>query len=153
MRNLEKIIKTKLRKFLNENVNKDLSLDALNFIKEYLNIKSDILLVNKNSRFDDISMSQQMASVKYDDRSNKFIVQINFDDTKNGFVRRLAHELVHAKQMEDGRLKIKDEKIWFDGKSISWKEYKELYHSDEIPKFEEEAFDQERIISNAFWNR
>jgi len=77
MRNLEKIIKTKLRKFLNENVNKDLSLDALNFIKEYLNIKSDILLVNKNSRFDDISMSQQMASVKYDDRSNKFIVQIN----------------------------------------------------------------------------
>ncbi len=153
MKDLEKIIKTKLRKFLNENVNKDLSLDALNFIKEYLNIKSDILLVNKNSRFDDISMSQQMASVKYDDRSNKFIVQINFDDTKNGFVRRLAHELVHAKQMEDGRLKIKDEKIWFDGKSISWKEYKELYHSDEIPKFEEEAFDQERIISNAFWNR
>lgn len=93
-----------------------------------------------------------MASVGFSD-SNKYTININFNDTKFGFVRRLAHELVHVKQMEDGRLKVIDNKVYFDGQVYTNDEYKRLYHSDEIPKFEEEAFEQERLIANLYWNK
>ena len=144
-------MKTTIREFLNENTDYDFKNDVLDFIKKYLNIKSEILLKHTTKNFDTESMSQQMASVRFS--NNKYVININFNDTKFGFVRRLAHELIHVKQMEDGRLKVIDDKIYFDGDFYTNDDYKRLYHSDEIPKFEEEAFEQERIIANLYWNK
>lgn len=142
-------IKTTIREFLNEN-NLDFKYDALQFIKDYLDIKSEISLKHTTKNFDTESMSQQMASVGFSDNNN-YTINIDFNDTKFGFVRRLAHELVHVKQMEDGRLKVMNNKVYFDGHVYTNDDYKILYHSDEIPKFEEEAFEQERLIANLYW--
>jgi len=151
MKDLKQFIKTTIREYLNENTDYDFKNDVLDFIKKYLNIKSEILLKHTTKNFDTQSMSQQMASVGFS--NNTYVININFNDTKFGFVRRLAHELIHVKQMEDGRLKVIDDKIYFDGKVYTNDDYKRLYHSDEIPKFEEEAFEQERIIANLYWNK
>lgn len=125
--------------------------DVLSFILKLLNIKSKISLNHDSSNFDSTTFSQQMASVGFSKNKN-FIININFNDTKFGFVRRLSHEIYHIKQMEDGRLKMLDNgSISFDGVLYTKEEYEKMYHSDEMPKFEEEAFDQERIISNLYW--
>jgi len=137
---------------LNENESSDFKYDALHFIKDYLDIKSEIILKHTTKNFDTESMTQQMASVGFSG-SNKYTININFNDTKFGFVRRLAHELVHVKQIEDGRLKVINNKVYFDGDEYTEDDYKRLYHTDEIPKFEEEAFEQERIIANLYWNK
>lgn len=143
---------TTIREFLNENTNLDFKYDALQFIKDYLDIKSEISLKHTTKNFDTETMTQQMASVGFSD-SNKYTININFNDTKFGLVRRLAHELVHVKQMEDGRLRVINNKVYFDGNEYTDDDYKRLYHSDEIPKFEEEAFEQERLIANLYWNK
>jgi hypothetical protein len=126
--------------------------NVLNFIKNYLNVKSKITLKHTNKNFDSQSMSQQMASVSYNN-DNNYVININFNDTKHGFVRRLAHELIHVKQMEGGRLKVINNEIQFDDEVYTKNDYIRLYHSDKIPKFEEEAFEQEKLIANLYWNK
>lgn len=146
-------IKITLLEFLKESENIDYKEDALSFIKNYLNITSNIVLKNVASKFNKDSLSQINANVGFSD-SDIYTININFNDTKFGFVRRLAHELVHVKQMESGRLrKIDDNKISFDDIVYTSKEYDEMYHSDEMLPFEEEAFDKERVIANAYWNK
>ena len=146
-----KDLKILIEQVLYESNNDDFKNDVLNFIKKYLNIKSDITIIHTKKSFDNESMTQQMASVTY--KYNRYIVYINFNETQFGFVRRLAHELIHVKQMEDGRLKIIGDKISFDGEVYTEDDYERMYHSDDIPKFEEEAFEQERIISNLYWKK
>ena len=127
----------------------DYTKDALEFFKKELGIKSDIVLVQSKSSFDPISMSQTHghASAKKD---NKFYVGIDFNETKNRFIRTLAHELVHVKQMEDNRLRFEDNKIIFDEEKMTYDEYQKKYHSDDIPKFEDEAFTLERVLQNKY---
>jgi len=127
----------------------DYTKNALEFFKKELGIKSDIVLVQSKSSFDPISMSQTHghATAKKD---NKFYVAIDFNETKNRFIRTLAHELVHVKQMEDNRLRFEDNKIIFDDEKMTYNEYQEKYHSDDIPKFEDEAYTLERVLQNKY---
>jgi len=127
----------------------DYTKNALEFFKKELGIKSDIVLVQSKSSFDPISMSQTHghATAKKD---NKFYVAIDFNETKNRFIRTLAHELVHVKQMEDNRLRFEDNKIIFDDEKMTYDEYQEKYHSDDIPKFEDEAYTLERVLQNKY---
>lgn len=56
--------------------------------------------------------------------------------------------------MESGRLIYNnDVSVSFDGIIYTKDDYKRMYHSDDIPKFEEEAFEQERVLSNLFFSR
>ncbi len=122
---------------------------AFDFIKNYLGIKSNVILKDKKNKL--VGDSQSMAGVGFP-KDNTFTVEISFADTINGFVRRLAHEMVHVKQIEDGRLVlVNDDEFVFDGKKYNFKTYQQTYHEDTYP-FETEAFDQERTIANAFWN-
>jgi len=127
----------------------DYTKDALEFFKKELGIKSDIVLVQSKSGFDPMSMSQLMGSVT-SKKDNKFYVAVNFNETKNRFIRVLAHELVHVKQMEDGRLRFEGDKIIFDDEKMTYDEYQKRYYSDDIPKFEDEAFTQERVLQNKY---
>lgn len=137
--------------YFDSNLNKDFIKEALVFIKEFLEIKSNIILINKTSKMNMNLLTQDMASVKYINGS--YYVTINFSDTKFGIVRRLSHELVHVKQMETGKLRIIDkDKVNFNGTVYTKKDYEKLYYERLLP-FEEEAFEKERIIANAFWNR
>lgn len=142
----------KFDEFLNESVSNDLKSDALEFIKKYLGIKSKVSLNHTPSKYNKDLSGYNMANVGFSN-SKGFEINIDFNETKFGFVRRLAHEMVHVKQIEDGRLKRSGDNFSFDGKIYSKKEYEKSYHQDKIPEFEEEAFDQERIIANAFWNK
>lgn len=142
-----------IKEQLNEAENDRLASDVVDFVKKHLRIKSDIVLKHKPSKFNSDFLTQQMASVGQK-RGGKYEIYIDFKDTKFGFVRRLVHELVHVKQMESGKLKISDNNTAsFNGKVYTMDDYKRLYHSDEMPEFEEEAFDKERLISNLYWNR
>lgn len=125
---------------------------VLDFVKKYLMIKSDIVLVNKTNSFDATNKSQTMAQVSLP-IGGVYHIAINFNDTKFGFVRRVAHECVHVKQMESGRLIIRDrDEIVFDGELTTLADYQTKYHTD-VPKFEEEAFDMEKIVANAYWKK
>lgn len=137
--------------FLNENNEIDRYKNiAVDFIKKLLNIKSDVILKNQSSKFDFDNNTQNMAGVSFP-VNGVFTINIDFNDTKFGFIRRLSHEMVHVKQIEDGRLiKIDDTTFKFDGVIYDYKKYKSMYH-DELPKFEEEAFGMERILANKFW--
>jgi hypothetical protein len=140
----------KIAHLLNENNNAELRTDALNFIKNYLGIKSKVVLKHATHQLDTAFLTQQMAGVGRA-QGGTYEIQINFNDTQFGFVRRLAHELVHVKQMESGKLKfVGNDTVSFNGKKISKDEYKAMYHSDNLPEFEEEAFAKERTISNLY---
>ena len=127
----------------------DYTKDALEFFKKELGIKSDVVLVQSKSSFDNSTMSQLMGSVT-PKKDNKFYVAVNFDETKNRFLRVLAHELVHVKQMEDERLRHEGDKIIFDDEKMTYDEYQKRYYSDDIPKFEEEAFNLERVLQSKY---
>jgi hypothetical protein len=112
-----------------------------------------VVVQDKRSSYDSPTMTQQNAGVYFLPVSGQYKIFVDFDETKFGFVRRLSHEMVHVKQMEDGRLKFLDDTtVSFDGHVCDYETYIENYH-DDMPKFEEEAFDLEREISNAYWNR
>jgi hypothetical protein len=129
----------------------DYTKDALEFFKKELGIKSDVVLVQSKSSFNPISMSQLMGGVPLNSvKNNKFHVLVDFDLNKNRFIRTLAHELVHVKQMEDERLRFEDNKIIFDDEKMTYDEYQKRYHSDDIPKFEDEAFNLERVLQNKY---
>jgi predicted ABC-type ATPase len=127
----------------------DYTKNALEFFKKELGIKSDVILVQSRSSFDPISMSQLMGSIT-PKKDNKFYVAVNFNETKNRFIRVLAHELVHVKQMEDERLRFEGDKIIFGNEKMTYDEYQKRYYSDDIPKFEEEAFNLERILQSKY---
>jgi hypothetical protein len=127
----------------------DYTKDALEFFKKELGIKSDVVLVQSQSSFDPMSMSQLMGSVT-PKKNNKFYVAVNFNETKNRFIRVLAHELVHVKQMEDERLRFEGDKIIFGDEKMTYDEYQKRYYSDDIPKFEDEAFTLERVLQNKY---
>ena len=127
----------------------DYTKDALEFFKKELGIKSDVVLVQSQSSFDPMSMSQLMGSVT-PKKDNKFYVAVNFNETKNRFIRVLAHELVHVKQMEDERLRFEGDKIIFDDEKMTYDEYQKRYYSDDIPKHEEEAFNLERVLQSKY---
>lgn len=114
----------------------------LDFIKSYLNIKSNIILVNTKSSFNKNNNTQNLAGVSLP-INNTFYVNVNFDDTKTGFVRNLAHELTHVKQIEDGKLKITNNQIIFNNQIININDYKNKYHDTTFP-FEEEAYEMIR---------
>lgn len=138
--------------FLNENLI-SFHEDVLNFIRKYLGINSVVKLQNRKNKLNINDLTQSMAGVYFPDHNGVYTIYINFNETKYGFVRRLAHEMVHVKQIEDGRLiKIDNDTFEFEGEVYNQEKYKSLYHSDTIPKFEEEAFDMERVIANNFWN-
>lgn len=59
MKDLRYFIKTTIREFLNENNNSDFKYNALQFIKDCLNIKSEILLKHTTKNFETDSMTQQ----------------------------------------------------------------------------------------------
>lgn len=141
----------KFMDFISESVSPQLKNDALQFIKKYLNIKANIVLNHKPTSYNNDILGTDMASVGFSNNGT-FTINIDFNDTKFGFVRRLAHELVHVKQIEDGRLKKVGNDISFDNVIYTKDEYDKLYHSDTLPKFEEEAFNDERTISNMYWN-
>jgi ribosomal protein S18 acetylase RimI-like enzyme len=127
----------------------DYKKDSLEFFKNELGIKSDVVLVNSKSNFDPKSMSIQMG-IASNKKDGKYHIALNFNDTKQGFIRTLAHELVHIKQMEDGRLRYENGIIIFDNEKMTYDEYKKSYHSDNIPKFEDEAFILERKLQNMY---
>lgn len=125
------------------------SIEIINFIKVYLNINSDIVVENMLPIFN--KKTKTMASVSHP-IDGVFTISICFNGTDYGFVRRLAHECVHIKQMEDGRLKhIGSNKFSFDGEPMSFIDYATEYKdNNNIPKFEEEAFAMECKIANAY---
>ena len=138
-----------MTKFADGGMAADYKKNALDFFKKELNIKSDVILVQSKSKLEtDLSMIQGGVGFKSND---KFKVLINLNDSKWSFIRTLAHELIHIKQMEDGRLIYSNGKISFDGEVITYEEYKQMYHSEEIPKFEEEAFDISRELQNKYY--
>jgi hypothetical protein len=134
------------------NITTEFSKNALDFIKNYLKIKSDIILINKRSSFNKDNNTQDMAGLLFP-TNNIFKIYIDFNDTKTGFIRRLSHECVHVKQIEEKRLKyIDNNTVEFEDIIISFEDYKNKYH-DKMPKFELEAFNMERKIANAFWSK
>lgn len=55
--------------------------------------------------------------------------------------------------MEDNRLvSVSDTTFSFDGIEYNYNDYRKTYHDDNLIPFEQEAFDQERIIANAYWD-
>jgi hypothetical protein len=52
--------------------------------------------------------------------------------------------------MEDERLRFEGDKIIFDDEKMTYDEYQKKYYSDDIPKFEEEAFNLERVLQNKY---
>jgi predicted ABC-type ATPase len=130
-------------------VDVDYTKGALKFFKKELDIKSDVVLVQSNFTFDPKKMTQTFGHAT-EKRGNKFYLAIDLKQSKNKFIRTLAHELVHIKQMEDNRLRFDGNMIIFDGEKMTYNEYLEKYHSDDIPKFEDEAFTQERELQNKY---
>jgi hypothetical protein len=135
---------------INEMVNEDYINNALHFLKKELGIQSEVVLVQSKSGFDSDTMTQTMGHATHK-RDNKFYLGIDFHQSKVRFVRTLAHELVHIKQMEDNRLSFEGNMIVFDGDKMTYDEYQEKYHSDDIPKFEDEAFTLERELQNKYF--
>lgn len=85
--------------------------------------------------------------------NNVFTIFVNFKETQFGFVRRVAHELVHVKQIESRKLKrLSDTTFSWKGEIWDYEDYYLKDHSeDEISEFEQEAFEKERILANKFW--
>jgi hypothetical protein len=127
----------------------DYKKDALDFFIKELGIKSEVILLHRKSYFDTKSMSMRMGDTGFA-KNGIYYIGINFNDTKQGYIRTLAHELVHIKQMEDGRLRYENDAIVFDNEKMTYEEYEKKYHSDDMPKFEEEAFTLDRKLQNKY---
>ena len=140
----------KYNEYINENYKKDFHNNILNYIINYLKINSSCILLNKSLEFNKKNSTQSMAGVRCE--NNKYYIFIDFNETDFGFVRRLSHEMVHVKQIEDGRLiLLKNGDIEFDSKIYSKIDYVNNYHDIDFP-FEIEAFEQEKEIANSYWN-
>jgi hypothetical protein len=135
---------------IKEMVHEDYINNSLHFLKKELDIQSEVVLVQSKSGFDPKTMSQTMGHATQK-KDNKFYLGVDFHVSKVRFIRTLAHELVHIKQMEDGRLSFEGNMITFDGDKMTYDEYQERYHSDDIPKFEDEAFTLERELQNKYF--
>jgi hypothetical protein len=120
--------------------------DALKFFKSELKLNNaNILLINTANK-------SYLGAVSFP-KNHTYKININFDDTKFGFIKRLAHEMIHIQQMELNKL------IFIDNNTISYNgiqynniDYNKNYHEKEFP-FEIEAFTMEKVLSNKFWKK
>lgn len=132
-------------------ISKEFCDEVCFFLKKKLKIKSKVLVSHKHSKLNSYDNSQQMAGVSFP-IGGVFHIVVNYGESEFGFVRRLAHEYVHVKQIEDKRLvKISPVSFSFDKEVFNYSDYEDNYHGNEIPAFEEEAFEKERILANLFW--
>lgn len=118
------------------------------FVKKELKIKSNVTVVeDKKIEVINKEINPAGCAKKIDNNNFKVIIK-DFKDKL--LVRIIAHELVHVKQFESGRLKLEGDIITFCGEQMSYQNYMINYHDNE-PAFETEAYDQSREIESKFY--
>ncbi len=132
---------------INEEIKDDFRLAALEFFKDKLKITSKVQLVNGAPN---VEAGDKIYDVHFP-KAGIFTLDVAADDTFD-FIRELAHNMVHVKQIEDKRLKLVTPGIVnFDGEEFHIKP--ENYKSDENDTpFDKEANALEKDLASSFWH-
>lgn len=134
---------------ITEQLDRKFKEKALKFIVDKLDINSKVQLANGETN---VEPGEKIADIFFP-KAGIFTLEIPADDSFD-FVRDLAHELVHVKQIEEHRLKLINPGIVeFEGQKYDISNFSEDFEEDEndLP-FDKEANREEKILANEFWN-
>jgi len=132
---------------LNEEIARDFQLAALKFLTGKLKIDSKVQLEDGAPN---VEAGDKVADVFFP-KAGIFTLKIKADDTFE-FIKELAHELVHVKQIEDKRLKLINPGIVeFEGKQyhIEGEDFKS--ENSDTP-FDKEANAMTKSLTSDFWH-
>jgi hypothetical protein len=134
--------------FINEEISRDFKLAAMKFFTEKLKIDSKVQLEDGAPN---VSADEKVADIFFP-KAGIFTLKIKADDTFE-FIRELAHEMVHVKQVEDKRLKLINPSIVeFDGKEYPI-EGEDFKSEDSDAPFDKEADAMSKDLASSFWNK
>jgi hypothetical protein len=120
-------------------------LDELNITNTYVVVKEMDELVSKNFKNEnDLILQAAIVGTK-----NQYIIYVTPMNRVNT-ITIISHELVHLKQYADGRLKMIDNGIEWNGVELNINNLSQLEYSSR--PWEREAFQVGKILSNKLKN-